>query len=80
MDKHLPIIFHHLTNDYTMTVISCLKRSVRKINIWCVNVIPKTLESYSSISIAKFRFIDSCQHLSHRLDALVNNPTANGTS
>ena len=78
VDKHLPIIFHNLTKYDGNILLETLCKKEK--NLWRVNVIPKTLESYSSISTAKFRFIDSCQHLSHPLDVLVNNLTANGTS
>ena len=42
-------------------------------NLWHVQVIPKTLEKYTSVSTSRFRFLDSYQHMPASLEKLASN-------
>ena len=71
VDKKLTVIAHNLSNyDLHFLVEELCKAN--EDNMHRVNVLPKTILSYISLSTPEFRFIDSYRHLQNSLDKLVS--------
>ena len=77
-DKRIPLLFHSLRSYDSHLFIEELCKAEK--NLQKIRLIPKTLESYSSIITTKFRILDSLQHLTFPLDTLVKNLTNNGST
>ena len=76
VDSRLRIVMHNFQSyDCHMFIKELCKHEDR---LHDVQIIPRTLEKYTSVSTRKFVMIDSCQHMPTSLEKLVENLTENG--
>ena len=66
----IPVIFHNLTSYDGHIILRPLAKLIEGLEN--INVIPNTIEKFTSIITPKFKFIDSYRHLSSSLDDLVD--------
>ena len=71
MPKRIPIIFHNFKNYDCHLLIKELCDYEQDLSK--VQLIPKTMEKYTSVITQRFKFIDSAQHLQMSLEKLVDN-------
>jgi hypothetical protein len=66
--EFIPVVFHNLRGYDSHFLVKVLGKFTDK-----VRVIPNNMEKYMSISVGRFRFIDSFQFMSASLEALAKN-------
>ena len=70
ISKKIPVVFHGLRNYDGHMIIKAL---AKKCELSSIQVIPHTIEKFTSIYTTEFVFIDSLQHLNSSLSDLVDN-------
>jgi hypothetical protein len=69
--RHIPVVFHNLRGYDSHLLVQQFGKFPDEV----VSVIPNNMEKYMSITLGRFRFIDSYQFMTASLDVLVKNTT-----